>query len=127
MRVSIRHNEKTTGLIFKKPWVEVIVTVVFSEIETEIIKHRNLLDQIVLPRNWDHLQQAKVDKDPGTWMDRPLPNLTIKKLLDGPDVYTLSNPVSAKLYEDRLTEALKKLKSFIDHSELSAKEKTFEI
>ena len=127
MRVGIRHEEITTGLIFKKPRVRVVVTVKFSEIETEIIKHRKLLDYIVLERNWDVVDQEKADKDPTEWIDRPRPHLTIKQLLAGPDGFRLGTPISAKTYEAKVTEGLKTLKEFIDHNELSAKERTFEL
>lgn len=118
MRVTIEHKEKTTGLVFKKTHYEVHTTVVFSELERQVIEQRALQKRIIMERI---PSTAKPSDDPN-WF-----TLTIAKLMRGTDVFTVSAPSDAKEYELELKASLKELKEFLDQNETTGGSETFEL
>jgi hypothetical protein len=113
MRVTIEHHKKTTGGLRAIPQVEVIALVAFSEEERLIIESRRLEDYVVLQREPDSRQASKLEPEE---MERWAHSfhLRIGDLLKSrPDRFTFDTPADAKIYQQRLTEALKQLKAFI--------------
>lgn len=127
MRVSINHNDKATGFIFKSNKFEVVVSVQFSEEELAVINGRKLKEYIVLERGWDATMRDKANKHPEYYDTLPPPNLTIGKLVKGPDGYVCDTPVDAKIYEEKVTNGLKSLKAFLQGNQTKAESKTFEL
>ena len=127
MRVSIEHNSGSSGLIFKKHFIRVAVTVVFSEEEQAIIRSRKLKDYVVLKREPDMLTVERLGaRDAAQFAETY--HLRIKDLASGkPDTYPFDTPIEAKQYETDLTAALKTLKEFISGNADTAKAKTFEL
>ena len=127
MRVSIEHNSKSKGLIFKKRYIEVATTVVFSEEEQAIIRSRKLKEFVVLKREPDMLTVERLGaRDAAMFVETY--HLRIKDLASGkPDNYPFETPIEAKRYEAELTAALKTLKEFIGSNADTAKAKTFEL
>ena len=54
-------------------------------------------------------------------------DLTVANLTKGPDSYPCETPVHAKVYEEKVTEALKALKNFIMGNASKAESKSFEL
>ncbi len=122
MRVSIDHHEITKGVFNKKTYHEVSVAVVFSEEELSIINQSNLADTIVLDRGhepWMEYDEQLSDIYP----------LTISNLMgQSPDRHALATPLEAKQYEADLTDALQKLKAFIEENAgIEEKSTSFEL
>jgi len=124
MKVSITHDEKKTGMVFKKTHYGVALTVRFSDEERAIIEARKLLHDIILERG------CPSDVDPEKHEDRGLGkmvltavtkgadanhfHLTINKLMKGTDTFWFETPIEAKSYEKLLkTETLPELKEYI--------------
>lgn len=127
MRVSINHNEKSVGLVFKSTKHEVVTGVQFTAEELAIINGRKLKEFVVLSRGWDATMKEKAAKHPEYYDTLTPPNLTIGKLVKGPDSYVFDTPIEAKRYEGELTEALKELKGFLVGNQTKAESKTFEL
>lgn len=127
MRVSIEHINKSSGLIFKKHYIEVAVTVVFSDEEQAVIRSRKLKEYVVLKREPDMLTVERLGaKDAAQFAETY--HLRIKHLASGkPDKYPFETPIDAKNYEADLTAALKMLKEFIGANSETAGAKSFEI
>ena len=124
MRVNIEHKEISKGMLKKKTYHQVDLTVEFSEEEKQIIKQQNLTRTIVLER------EPPADRNPGSFQGiEDVLNLTIFHLVDGkPNSHTLATPMDAKQYEADLTDALKSLKAFLDENAgVEEKSKTFEL
>ena len=128
MRVSFEHNAKSSGIISKFHYVDVITTVQFSDEEMAIINSRKLKGFTVLDRGPDAVVRNRFERKHPDYLAR-LSNfeLTVKKLMKGPDTYSCETPAHAKSYEQEVTDALKKLKDFILGSADTAESKTFEI
>jgi hypothetical protein len=127
MRVSIKHTDKSSGLIFKTHQVEVAVTVVFSDEELAIIKSRKLKDYVVLQREPDRLRRERLGETAMAHNPRMF-DLYVRDLVAGrPEQFFCDTPVDAKVYEQNLTEALKTLKSFLQGNAETAGAKVFEI
>lgn len=138
MKVDIKHVEKSQGLIFKKTFHGVALTVTFSEEEKQIVKKRGLEMQSIFDRD----PPADVDADKhaqrglaaklvtaavkgrdanGFW-------LTINKLMKGTDTYYLRTPIEAKQYEVELRERLPVLKEYIqENAGVEQKSDSFEL
>lgn len=141
MKVSITHSEKSTGLLMRRSLHGVSVHVTFSEEERSIIEHRNLKYDVVLERGYSadvSEKQARKQEKRGLGRqivtaaikgaDANSTNLTINKLLRGPDLYFLATPLEAKEYEEELKKRLVQLKSYIDgNAEVSEKSSSFEL
>lgn len=127
MRVSIEHEDKTSGLIFKTHQTEVAVTVIFSDEEQAVIKSRKLKDTVVLKREPN---AKEIEKRGAAWVRQndDLYHLYIRNLTAGkPERFLCDTPIAAKIYEQELTGALKQLKEFLSGNAEIGKAKTFEL
>ncbi|PHP65443.1 hypothetical protein CSC94_18970 [Zhengella mangrovi] len=105
MRVAIRHEEVRDGLLFKTTWHDVCVRVDFTHEERQIIVQRNLGDHVLLDRS---PAGTAPDDDPEWYI------LRVRHLLERkPDRHRTANPFEAKLYESRLMDALRLMKSWL--------------
>jgi len=119
MRVSINHSEKQTGVFRKTTHYIVTVKVDFSEEEKAIIKQRDLKSTVIMTRSTPSHINTSIDD---IW------DLTISKLLSGPDDYGLETLAKAKDYEEVLIDSLKELKDYISaNEEVEEKSKSFEL
>jgi hypothetical protein len=126
MHVSIRHREKTAGLLRRYRQIEVITSVRFSELEKSIIRKRQLDDFVVLKRHPDSRRSNNLlllgqDVPPDGF-----PLLVSDLLMGRPNFYVCDTPVHAKIYEEALGEAFKALKSFIDDNAMLSEPSTFD-
>tara|TARA_R110002110_G_scaffold322490_1_gene534916 strand:- start:43 stop:399 length:357 start_codon:yes stop_codon:yes gene_type:complete len=114
MRVSIEHSDKAVGLLRMVNQIQVTTTVQFSEEELAVIRDRRLKDYIVAERVPDSRTASKFDAEYAARIADGW-HLRVRDLMKGkPDGFMFDTPVDAKIYEQRLTEALKALKSFIE-------------
>lgn len=115
MRITIEHKEETKGLLFKKPSYAVRLTIVFSEEELAIIKHRKLKDYPLY--SYDMFEDGEIV------------GLPIGLFMDGrPAVRSFDNLVNAKAFEAELKEKhLPALRSLLDASRETGKTDTFEL
>lgn len=126
MKVSIAHKEKTTGMLRKSTLHGVEVSIQFSEEELAVIESRDLKYDIVLERGYSaDVSESKAMKQENRGLGRALlnaavngadantTNLTINKLMKGPDLYFVTTPLEAKAYEDELKGKLVQLKNYI--------------
>jgi len=108
MRIKINHTTKQVGLLFKKTFIEVAVTVLFSHEETQIIRQRNLTKAKLMTRR---PATAKVDDHDERF------ELIVRDILNGKvDRFLLSDPAAAKRYQETLLETLAQLKLWISDS-----------
>ena len=124
MRVNIEHEEIRKGMLKKKTYHAVKLTVEFSEEEQQIIKQRDLTRTIVMKRD------VPVDRNARSFEGHEdVFNLTIYNLLnEKTESYALATPAAAKQYEADLTEALKNLKAYLQENVgVEEKSKTFEL
>lgn len=130
MRVSIEHKEKQVGFIRKKKYHAVTCRVDFSEEEMQIIKQGQLWDMVVLERS------RPANEEPNEYRGPDFFNLTVGDLSSVDqkgnklvDEYCFATPHEAREYELQLTEALKTLKSYLQHHAglYGHKETTFEL
>lgn len=137
MKVNIEHKEKTVGMLRRSTLHGVGVNVQFSEEELAVIEGRGLKYDIVLERGYSaDVSDAKANKQENRGMARSLlnaavngadantTNLTINKLMKGPDLFFLATPLEAKGYEDVLMEKLVQLKDYIVGNEGVAEKAT---
>lgn len=108
MRVKIESEEKRGGFIFKRPYVDVLLTVDFTHEEKQIIRQRHLLEQVLIERI---PAGAKPDDDPDWYA------LKVKYLFERkPDRHRCANPFDAKTYRANLEAALQSLKLWLDEN-----------
>jgi len=127
MRVSFQHNDKATGLVFKKLTVDVVTSVLFSDEEIAIINSRKLKPFVVLKREPDAVVANRFKDDPDYLNSLSGFDLTVAGLMKGPDSYPCETPMHAKAYEEKVTDALKSLKNFIVGNAEKAESKSFEL
>lgn len=138
MKVEIKHVQKSQGLVFKKTLYGVSLSVLFNEEELQIIRERGIERVTILERD------APADVDAEKHANRGLLaktvtaavkgrdanhfDLTIGKLMKGPDVYFMQTLVSAKSYEQAARDAMGDLKGYITASaEVEKQSDTFEL
>ena len=106
MRVSITHETVRKGLILKTTFHEVHLKVAFTHEEKQIIRQRNLLTTKLMDRR---PADAKVDARDTKF------ELRVEHLLDEKlDRFLCANPSQAKVYEERLLDALAEMKLWLD-------------
>lgn len=141
MKVSIQHKEKTQGLLRRSTLHGIEVHVTFSEEERSIINARGLKYDSVFERGFSaDVPPTKAEKQANRSLGRALlnaavngkdantTNLTINKLMQGPDVFYLTTPLEAKEYEAALTDRLVGLKDYIMANEgVEEKSSSFEL
>ena len=141
MQVNIAHKEKTVGVLRKTTFHGVEVSIQFSEEERAVIEGRDLKFDTVLERGHSaDVSDSKVIKQENRGLGRALlnaavngrdantTNLTINKLMKGPDLFFLTTPLEAKEYEEQLKERLVVLKGYIVGNEgVAEKTSSFEL
>lgn len=106
MRVSIDHQEVRKGFVLKKTFHAVLLTVLFSHEEKQIIRQRNLSKTKLLDRR---PANAKVDARDEKF------ELRMDHILNGQtDLFLCATPSKAKIYEDDLLTAMDQIKRWID-------------
>ena len=106
MRVKIESIEDKGGFIFKRPFVDVLLTVDFTHEEKQIVSQRELAEQVLLERV---PASAKPEDDPD-WYALKVKHLFERK----PDKHRCAHPADAKLYQAELEAALQTLKLWLD-------------
>ena len=137
MKVDIKHVEKSQGLVFKKKFHGVALTVTFNEEEKAIIEKRKIGLDIILERDTPadvdgekHESRGMMGKI-GTAMlkgkDANHFHLTLNKLLKGTDTYWVATPADAKGYEQDLRQRLPVIKDFIMENANAGEGGSFEL
>jgi hypothetical protein len=105
MRVSITHHTIRTGLLFKKTYHEVHLTVAFTHEEKQIIKQRGLLKtKLVDRRPADAKNDARDEKF----------ELRVEHLMDGKtDRFLCATPSKSKIYEEELLAVMQQMKLWL--------------
>ena len=107
MKIDIKRGEEKAGLIFKKTYYTVTVTVQFSEEEKKVIQLTKTENHIVTER--PKRAGIKDNAPDDIW------HLRVRTLLPGkPDKYEFENLADANEYNDALLPSLKNLKGFIE-------------
>lgn len=104
MRVSITHHAVTTGIIFRRTFYAVDLSVHFTHEETQIIRQRRLEEALLLERR---PATAKVDDRDERFA------LRVRHLKAGTDRFLTATPAAAKLYQAELLQALEQLKHWL--------------
>ncbi|SHH35152.1 hypothetical protein [Cognatishimia maritima] len=106
MRVSIDHHTIRKGLLFKKIYYEVHVTVAFTHEEKQIIRGRGLLKTKLVDRR---PATARVDDRDEQF------ELRVEHLVDGKtDQFLCATPSQSKIYEEELLVVLEQMKRWLD-------------
>lgn len=106
MRVSIDHHTIRKGLLFKKTYYEVHLTVAFTHEEKQIIRGRGLLKTKLVDRR---PANAKVEDRDEKF------ELRVEHLMDGrTDHFLCATPSKAKIYEEDLLSVLEQMKLWLD-------------
>jgi len=105
MRVSITHHTIRKGLLFKKTFHEVHLTVAFTHEEKQIIKQRGLLKtKLVDRRPADAKNDARDEKF----------ELRVEHLMDGKtDRFLCATPSRSKIYEEDLLAVMQQMKLWL--------------
>jgi hypothetical protein len=119
MRVKIEHAELRVGFVLKSVVHEVHLTVDFTHEEKQIIRQRNLTDQVLVER-WP--ADARPDDDPD-WYHLKVGHLFERK----PDRFRCKTPSDAKIYEANLTQALHQMKLWLDDNAETGTTTVFEL
>ena len=141
MKVTINHVQKKTGLIRRVTHHGVSVLVEFNAEEKAVIRERRLQNDVIMDRGYPSDMSAReIEKRESRSVGRKLLtaaisgsdalhfDLTVKKLLQGEDVYFFQRPVEAKEYEAVVRERLLELKDWImGNAELETETLSFEI
>lgn len=141
MKVSIEHQEKSAGVLRRKTLHGVKVHVQFSQEELAVIESRNLKYTTIMDRGYSaDVSHRKAVKQESRSLGRMVVNaavngkdanwtdLTINKLMKGPDLFFLETPLEAKAYEDQLKNGLVTLKDYIVGNEgVEEKTSSFEL
>jgi len=112
MRVSIDHHTIRKGLLFKKSYYEVQLTVAFTHEEIQIIRGRGLLKTKLVDRR---PANARVDDRDEKF------ELRVEHILNGKtDRFLCATPSKSKIYEEDLLAMLEQMKAWLnDNAETS--------
>ena len=106
MRVSIDHHTIRKGLLFKKTFHEVHLSVAFTHEEKQIIRQRGLLKTKLVDRR---PANARVDDRDEKF------ELRVEHLMDGrTDRFLCATPSRSKIYEEDLLTVLNQMKVWLD-------------
>jgi hypothetical protein len=135
MKIDIKNVEKKQGIVFKKVLHGVQTTVTFSEEEKAIIEERKLKALVLLdrgvPSDVDDVKHAnrgiamRLATAAIKGADANNFNLTINKLLKGPDTYYLFNAHETGPYIEEIKEGMRQLKHLLTHDD--AEDESFEL
>jgi hypothetical protein len=106
MRVSIEHHEVRRGMVFKRTYHEVWLTVAFTHEEKQIIRQRNLSRTKLLDRR---PATAKVD-DRDDKFELRMDHLSNGKT----DRFLCATPSKSKIYEEELLAMLAQVKRWLE-------------
>ena len=128
MKVDIKQAEVQHGLVFKKTFIAVTLSVSFNQEELAIISQRKLQKAVLLEREPD-AWTAERQKGHPDYLESLKPGfvLDVKRLLKGPDTYECANPIEAKRYQTELVDALKNLKGYLEGNAEVAQSTSFEL
>ena len=105
MRVSISHHDVVRGILFRRTFHEVRLSIAFSHEEKQIIRQRRLLETKLLDRR---PATARVDDRDEKF------TLHLAQLVDGrEDRFLCATPSAAKIYEDSLLGVMAQLKLWL--------------
>jgi len=106
MRVSLSHHTIRKGLIFKKAYHEVHLSVAFTHEEKQIIQTRGLVKTKLVDRR---PATARVDDRDEKF------ELRVSHLLNGQvDRFLCETPSKAKIYEENILAVLEQMKLWLD-------------
>jgi hypothetical protein len=106
MRAKITHHDVPGGgLLSRRTFHEVRVSVHFSHEEKQIIRQRGLMDTKIMDRR---PVNARED-DPDEWFELRVRHLVQRKV----DRFKCATPSEAKRYEDELVDVLQMLKRWL--------------
>lgn len=105
MRISISHHTVTKGLVFKKTYYEVRLSVAFSHEEKQVIKQRGLLKTKLLDRR---PANAKTD-DRDEKFELHVSDLMNERV----DSFLCATPAKAKIYEEDLSDVMVQMKRWV--------------
>jgi len=106
MRVSIDHHTIRKGLLFKKTFHEVHLSVAFTHEEKQIIRQRGLLKTKLVDRR---PANARVDDRDEKF------ELRVEHLMDGrTDRFLCATPSRSKIYEEDLLAVFEQMKVWLD-------------
>jgi len=106
MRVSIDHHTIRKGLLFKKTFHEVHLSVAFTHEEKQIIRQRGLLKTKLVDRR---PANARVDDRDEKF------ELRVEHLMDGrTDRFLCATPSRSKIYEEDLFAVFEQMKVWLD-------------
>lgn len=114
MRVSIAHQTVQRGVLFKKTYHEVHLSVAFTHEENQIIRQRGLLKtKLVDRRPADAKNDARDEKF----------ELRVEHLMDArTDRFLCANPSQSKIYEEELLAVLEQMKLWlVDNADTAAR------
>jgi len=120
MYVNLCHTTKRSGLVFKRSYFGVQLSVQLTEVEAQVVGDQQLEDLILLQRN----PPADI---PDGHPDRF--HLRLRHFINGKsDTYYLGTISQAKDYEQYLVEALEDLKGILtDSEEVTEPKRSFEL
>ena len=127
MKVSINHSETQHGLVFKKTYYAVTVSVTFNEEEMAVIRKRKMEKSVLLERGPDAVVRERFKNKQDYLASLGGFELSVNKLLKGPDSYECETPVAAKQYEAQVIDGLKILKEHLQGNAELAENKSFEL
>ena len=104
MKIEISNTKKSKGLILKKNYPAVKLTVTFSEAELRTIKENKLENLKFMERNWGADCLKEVAGRPGSV-------LSVRALLEGDDIHALLHESDSHQYIENLRNALTELKA----------------
>lgn len=119
MRVKIEHAEERIGFVLKSVVHEVHLTVDFTHEEKQIVRQRGLTDYVLVERL---PSDARPEDDP-EWYHLKVGHLFDRK----PDRFRCKTPSDAKLYEAQITEALHRMKLWLDENAETGVTTVFEL
>ena len=106
MRVSISHHDVRRGLLFKKTYYEVHLSVAFTHEEKQIIQQRGLLKTKLADRR---PADARVDDRDEKF------ELRVEHIINGKtDRFLCATPSKSKIYEEDLLDVLEQMKLWLD-------------
>jgi hypothetical protein len=114
MRIEIDHKTTQKGMLLKKAYYEVILTVHFSHEEQQIIRQRGLLKTKLMDRR---PADARVDDRDENF------ELRVEHLMSGKaDHFLCATPSQSKIYEEQLLDALSQMKLWLgDNAETGSR------
>ena len=116
MRVEIKPRAKTRGILRKRKYYLVHLTVTFSEEEKAIIKESNLEHDVIVERSRRGFRGRERDN-----------SITFQSLMRRPDQFQAVNQIEASNYIETLKDSLTAAKQFLQANTGGLPDETFEL